>query len=151
MVNGHRKIFIITILFITILTTYGYSQEEGIKPFNTDGCSHFPNGTLTQKELWLKCCIEHDKLYWQGGTYEERKNADMALKTCVAGVGEPEIAELMLQGVRVGGSPYFPTEFRWGYGWPYLGGYKALSPNEKNIIKKSLQQSSNEKNNRSDK
>jgi len=44
---------------------------------------------------------------------------------------EPEIAELMLAGVRVGGTPYLPTRFRWGYGWPYFfRGYKALAEDE---------------------
>lgn len=26
---------------------------------------------------------------------------------------------LMLAGVRVGGAPWWPTPFRWGYGWPW--------------------------------
>jgi hypothetical protein len=43
-------------------------------------------------------------------------DADNRLKECVAGVGEPAIAQLMMAGVRVGGTPYLPTEFRWGYG-----------------------------------
>ena len=36
----------------------------------------------------------------------------------------------MLAGVRVGGSPYFPTTYRWGFGWPYPRGYKALNNDE---------------------
>jgi hypothetical protein len=36
----------------------------------------------------------------------------------------------MFAGVRVGGSPYFPTPFRWGYGWSYPRGYGALSEQE---------------------
>ena len=39
----------------------------------------------------------------------------------------------MLGGVRVGGSPYWPTQFRWGYGWPYPRGYQALSPDERTL------------------
>ena len=101
-----------------------------IQPFTSDGCSAFPDGTVSQKELWLDCCIEHDTAYWRGGTYEERLTADEALANCVADVGEPEIAELMLAGVRVGGTPYLPTRFRWGYGWPFFRGYKALSDDE---------------------
>ena len=105
---------------------------EDLKPFTTDGCSAFPNGTLNQKSLWIECCIRHDLAYWKGGTYEERLEADQGLKECVSQVGEPEIAQLMLAGVRVGGSPYIPTTYRWGYGWPYPRGYKALS-NEENL------------------
>ena len=40
----------------------------------------------------------------------------------------------MLTGVRVGGTPRLPTKFRWGYGWPYLRGYKAVTPEEKEKI-----------------
>ena len=46
-----------------------------------------------------------------------------------------EIAAIMLAGVRVGASPYWPTRFRWGYGWPYFRGYKPLSTSEKRAVK----------------
>ena len=105
----------------SLLFTDIYAEE--IKPFTSDGCSAFPDGTYEQKQLWLACCTVHDKAYWRGGTYQQRLNADLALKNCVAEVGEPLIAELMLAGVRVGGSPYWPTKFRWGYGWSYPHGY----------------------------
>ena len=107
-------------------------HADDLEPFATDGCSEFPDGTLEQKTLWLDCCVVHDLAYWLGGTYAERSKADKALEACVAQVGQPEIATLMLAGVRVGGSPYWPTRFRWGYGWPYLDGlwprgYRAVS------------------------
>jgi len=57
---------------------------------------------------------------------------------CVAHVGEPGIAALMLAGVRVGGSPYWPTRFRWGYGWPWPRGYRAPTPAEHDQIEKAL-------------
>lgn len=101
-----------------------------IQPFESDGCSSFPDGTLEQNELWLSCCTAHDYAYWKGGTYQKRVDADKELKNCVAAVGEPEVAQLMLAGVRVGGTPYLPTKFRWGYGWPFFRGYKALSKEE---------------------
>ena len=101
-----------------------------IRPFETDGCSSFPNGTFEQNELWLSCCVAHDYTYWKGGTYQERVAADKGLEACVSAVGEPSIARLMLAGVRVGGTPYLPTRFRWGYGWPYPRGYKALTEEE---------------------
>ncbi len=104
--------------------------EEQLKPFTTDGCSDFPDGTPEHRDLWLKCCIAHDRKYWIGGTYAERLQADLELRQCVSAVGEPAIADLMLAGVRVGGSPYWPTRFRWGYGWPYTHGYRALTPEE---------------------
>lgn len=106
------------------------SWAESLKPFTSDGCSAFPDGTLQQQELWLSCCVDHDYAYWKGGSYEERAAADETLRQCVATVGEPQIALLMLAGVRVGGTPYLPTEFRWGYGWPYPRGYRTLSTQE---------------------
>ena len=122
------------ILFVTILMT-ACSDEDSLKPFTTDGCSAFPDGTLEHRELWLVCCTAHDLAYWQGGTSAERQQADQALHSCVARSGESEIAALMLAGVRAGGSPYFPTQFRWGYGWPYPRGYKALSDKEQERIR----------------
>lgn len=106
------------------------SLASDIRPFESDGCSSFPDGTFWQNELWLMCCVAHDYAYWKGGTYQERVLADNELEVCVSGVGEPEIALLMLAGVRVGGTPYLPTRFRWGYGWPYPQGYKALTEEE---------------------
>ncbi len=123
------KLTILTCLVITSCTS-----SSCIKPFSTDGCSEFPNGTRKHKDLWLQCCTEHDKAYWRGGTYEERLAADQTLRRCVDGVGEPKIAELMFKGVRVGGSPYWPTRFRWGYGWPYPRGYKPLTEDEKAAV-----------------
>lgn len=115
---------------VLLLFTGHVVQAGELRLFTSDGCSSFPNGTLQQQNLWLQCCVEHDKAYWKGGTYQDRINADQALRQCVAAVGEPEVAQLMLAGVRVGGSPYFPTTFRWGYGWPYPRGYGALTEEE---------------------
>ncbi len=112
---------------------YG-SAAADLKDFTTDGCSSFPDGTIEQKALWKYCCVVHDYAYWQGGSYDQRKQADKALEVCVAQVGEPEIAKLMLAGVRVGGTPWLPTRFRWGYGWPWLRGYKPLNEEEKILI-----------------
>ena len=106
------------------------ASAADIRPFESDGCSAFPNGTPGQNALWLDCCVAHDRAYWKGGTREERVAADQALEACVAGVGEPNIARLMLAGVRVGGTPWLPTRFRWGYGWPWPRGYQALTAAE---------------------
>jgi len=126
------KIVGTTLVLFACLVNTTYADE--IKPFTSDGCSAFPDGTLEQQDLWLQCCVEHDRAYWQGGTYQQRIDADQRLHICVADVGKPLIAELMLAGVRVGGSPYLPAKFRWGYGWPYLRGYKALTEEEKDQI-----------------
>ena len=127
--------------FCTVLAVclcVGCAVPTRIDPFTTDGCSDFPDGTALHKTLWRSCCVAHDKAYWQGGTYDERRAADAALRRCVSNVGEPGIAALMLAGVRVGGSPYWPTRFRWGYGWSWPRGYGALTPAEREQVQKAL-------------
>jgi hypothetical protein len=129
-------IFLRTLFAVTLLLCLPLQVSAAtLSPFESDGCSAFPNGTFQQNELWLSCCVEHDYAYWKGGTYDERATADDALRACVAAAGEPAIAKLMLAGVRVGGTPYLPTRFRWGYGWPFPRGYKALSEEEQEQVK----------------
>lgn len=93
------------------------SGAEPTKPFRTDGCSLWPDGP------WRGCCVAHDRLYWRGGSPAQRLAADRALRDCVARGGHKRIAWLMYAGVRFGGSRWFPTWFRWGYGheWPKDG------------------------------
>lgn len=119
------KRFLLPLMLFPVLVL-----ADAPRPFESDGCSAFPDGTAHQNDLWLSCCVAHDYAYWKGGTYQERVAADKELASCVAAVGEPAIARLMLAGVRVGGTPYLPTRFRWGYGWPFPRGYKALTPQE---------------------
>ena len=120
------------VLSLCLLNHSAFAAD--ILPFSTDGCSAFPDGHAEDDTLWRDCCIAHDLAYWAGGSYADRQAADEALALCVADVGEPEIAKLMLAGVRVGGSPFFPTSYRWGYGWPYVRGYVPLSETEKQQI-----------------
>lgn len=117
-----------------LLLVINFADAAELKPFTSDGCSAFPDGTLDNQELWLACCTQHDFEYWQGGTYQQRLASDQKLEACVAKVGQPEVAAIMLLGVRVGGSPYIPTEFRWGYGWPYPRLYKPLTPEEVIVV-----------------
>ncbi len=118
-------------LTLVLIFLVACSSTGKLKPFNTDGCSYFPDGTLDHKDVWFKCCTNHDIAYWQGGTCIQRLEADKALFQCVNSVNNPIIAKIMYSGVRIGGSPYWPTKFRWGYGWPYLRGYKTLTSEEK--------------------
>jgi hypothetical protein len=107
-------------------------QAVGIAPFTSDGCSLFPDGTLKDRFRWCDCCQSHDLVYWQGGSAEERKLADAALRDCVlVRTDNRALAETMYLGTRAGGHPAFPTWYRWGYGWPYGRGYQPLSDAEK--------------------
>ncbi|ABI71677.1 hypothetical protein [Shewanella frigidimarina] len=118
------------LVFASVSMLVNPAQADALTPFTSDGCSAFPNGTFEQSELWLACCQKHDYDYWKGGTFDERLASDKALRACVTNVGQPQIALLMLAGVRVGGTPYLPTQFRWGYGWSYPRDYGALTDDE---------------------
>ena len=115
------------------------SDTLQLADFTSDGCSLFFNGTFEDPELWKECCHKHDLAYWRGGTEEERNQADLAFKECVLKkTGNAELAEIMYQAVLVGGSPYFPTWYRWGYGWPVGRGYKKLSEQELLLVDQKL-------------
>jgi hypothetical protein len=116
----------------------GCNDGTSIRPFATDGCSDFPDGTLRHRQIWRDCCVAHDRAYWRGGTYDERLEADRALQACVFATGETAIASIMLAGVRVGGSPWWPTRFRWGYGWPWPRGYAPLTAAEREQADRAL-------------
>ena len=118
------------VLFTVSLLALPQVVADTLQPFESDGCSAFPDGTPAQNELWLGCCVAHDFAYWKGGSFEERKVADTALQVCVSEVGEKAIANIMLTGVRVGGTPLLPTTFRWGYGWSYPKFYGEMTREE---------------------
>ena len=112
--------------------------ENRLFPFSSDGCSWFPEGPVWAQSLWHHCCTAHDLAYWQGGDYIARMIADEQLSKCVTEQGEPVVAAAMLVGVRMGGSPFWPTQFRWGYGWQHSRGYAPLTADEVKLIERQL-------------
>lgn len=106
------------------------ASAQMLTPFHSDGCSRFPDGTPEQPTLWRHCCAAHDAAYWAGGTEAQKRLADQQLAQCVSDAGQAGVARLMLTGVAVGGQPFWPTPFRWGFGWPQGRGYAPLSPEE---------------------
>jgi hypothetical protein len=91
------------------------------KPFFTDGCSAWPDGIL------YDCCVEHDIAYWCGGSEADRLHADSAFRVCADAVGSSQ-GGLVHRGVRMGGVPWLPTSWRWGYGHAFGTGY--VEPDE---------------------
>lgn len=90
----------------------GYAQPIKMPDylFTTDGCSRWFDAS------WVSCCVVHDIMYWCGGSDEDRKEADQIIQQCV-GPKASLIGGMMYLGVRVGGSAWLPTPWRWGYGW----------------------------------
>lgn len=90
-------------------------------PFRSDGCTLSPDG------VWRRCCIEHDKDYWMGGTLEQRKASDLRLRDCIDEACLQKrwpmwsarlISQTYYVGVRAFGR--LPIRgARWGFGWKY--------------------------------
>jgi hypothetical protein len=130
----------IVLCLLSVLALAGCERNSELKDFTSDGCSLFPDGTLMGKDEWCECCFEHDIAYWQGGTEEQRLLADLALRECVLEkTGSEELAELMFQGVRAGGSPYFYNWYRWGYGWSDRRNYRELTAADKELVELKLE------------
>lgn len=100
-------------------------EVEPDYPFTTDGCSggmsRLWRRLFKTPPPWEGCCEAHDRLYWRGGTAQQRSMADYKLMACVARRGYPGWAFLMWLAVRVGGHPLLPFKWRWGYGWKRRG------------------------------
>jgi len=113
------------------LLTAGPPAASDLADFKSDGCSRFPDGG------YYSCCYLHDFAYWPGGTAEERKSADEALRACVREkTGSGFLAGVMFWGVRLGGGPGHLTTYRWGFGWPfpYREDYGLLTPAERKQV-----------------
>lgn len=87
-------------------------------PCRMDGCTLVPDFDFKD------CCNSHDIAYWLGGTPERREHADKVFYRCIRDVKPSFIATLYYYGVRIGGTPYLPTPWRWGFGWEFGHGYK---------------------------
>ncbi len=81
-----------------------------IKPFSTDYCTGYHEGTRQRPGIWKHCCLEHDLYFWAGGSREDRKEADLRLGKCVEATGEVEQARLMYAAVSLGA--YSPIRLR---------------------------------------
>ena len=125
--------------FLALVTLPACKSMSVIKAFKSDGCSCYPDGTLSQSRKWYDCCLKHDQVYWRGGSWSERRQADIALRKCLQQKGHPVQAWLVYFGVRLGGSPLWPTPFRWGFGWPYQGWYHSLTAEQQALADAEMQ------------
>ncbi len=117
----------------------GTACAGGLRDFSSDGCSLFPDGTVKDRKLWCECCFVHDIAYWQGGTKDEKKQADRILRDCVyEKTGNKSLADTMYEAVSLGGQPVFPTWYRWGYGWKYGRAFESLTEQEQQQVRERL-------------
>lgn len=110
------KIIILILAFIS-LPCLG-SDAQNLKPFVTDFCTSYREGTSQKPDLWKHCCVEHDLYFWAGGSLEDRKATDLRLKSCVESTGAIFQAKLIYLGVTLGGvSPIKFKSKQWGNAW----------------------------------
>jgi hypothetical protein len=127
------------LLMLAPLAACAPAAASDLRDFSSDGCSLFPDGTIKDRAKWCDCCFSHDIAYWQGGSEDERKAADEALRDCVIErTSDKVLAETMYLGVRTGGHPAFPTWYRWAYGWSYGRGYEPLTKQEQQQVQEKL-------------
>jgi len=131
--NIHMKILPM-ILLLSSLQSWARSQTQ-LKPFVTDYCTAYVEGTREQPNLWKHCCEEHDLYFWAGGSLEDRKTSDLRLKSCVEKTGARTQAVLIYTAVSIGGSS--PIRFKtkqWGHAWEGRQRYVSLTEDETSKI-----------------
>lgn len=110
--------FFLYFWYMVAYAMYDVAREKQVA-FVTDQCTLFPEGS------WSECCEEHDLAYWQGGHSDMREATDIQFKMCVQDKTQNVIfANVIYTFVRMGGTPYFATPWRWGYGWKFGRGYR---------------------------
>jgi hypothetical protein len=124
------------ILFLISLSAF--SSE--LKPFYTDLCTFFPEGTRLEPKLWEECCVQHDLVYWAGGSKDQQNLSDKELKQCVTNKAGKMWGNLMYRGVRMGHLSPIKSEMKWGHGWGDDRSFKTLDSEETDTIKILLQE-----------
>ncbi|MEQ1604922.1 MAG: hypothetical protein ABL999_08635 [Pyrinomonadaceae bacterium] len=106
----HLLTFILVAFSVNAVLADKGDRRKLPENYVSDNCSWFPDGDYGD------CCVEHDKDYFFGGTWRERRAADKRLVECVNRKGHRFISKIMWLGVRIGGVPFLPSSFRWGFG-----------------------------------
>ena len=127
-----KNIFIFIFIFILFSSLTSLTQAAPtLKPFVTDYCTLFVEGTRQQPNLWRHCCEEHDLYFWAGGSIEDKKASDQRLKACVKSAGASTQAVLIYTAVVIGGhSPIHIKAKQWGNTWENRPRYLTLTESE---------------------
>ncbi len=105
------------ILMVTLVAATVLCGEVGA-PAKCDGCSggvtKFWVTWIGKTPPWQGCCDTHDNTYRAGGTSDQRMQADATLFKCVKEKHGRGWAWVLWIGVRIGGTPFMPFDWRWG-------------------------------------
>lgn len=99
-----KKLYFAILVVLFSLQTQPASALQLEKPLVINGCTAYPEGS------WGHCCVEHDIMYWIGGTFEDRKKADQDLLQCVNKSGGS--GQVLYNAVRIFGIHAFSKA--WG-------------------------------------
>lgn len=126
-----RCLFLALLLVSTACWSDDHRPHTELRPFETDGCTMAPDGTINRPRLWRDCCVAHDLAYWGGGSKDERNATDAKLQACIKKKAGPGYAFIFRAGVFIGSlSPIRLESKRWGNAWYERAGYRTLSNEE---------------------
>ena len=109
---------IIFLILLTLSFNVFSEEQKFLKPFVSDYCTMYPEGTFGKPDQWKHCCLEHDLYFWAGGSQADRDQSDLGLKECVMKTGNVVQARLIYWGVRAGRlSPITFKKKVFGNGW----------------------------------
>lgn len=114
---------ITAVALVGVLGAQGVQMLNALPPPYKDGCSGgmsaFYRNVLGKVPVWEACCDTHDKAYERGGSFTTKARADATLRDCVAASGHVFEGWTMWAAVQIGGQPFFPAGWRWGFGRDY--------------------------------
>ena len=119
-----------------LLFSVNLYASQSIKPFETDYCTMFMEGT------WGHCCLEHDLRYWIGGTKKEQLQSDIQLRSCVAESGGDFMANAIYYAVRAGHYSPVKHKYKWSWGWGPKEDFGKLSSEQKRLATEEIRRSS---------
>ena len=133
---------LITLVFLVSFSSANAIESNGIelKPFKSDYCTMFFEGTWRRPGLWKDCCFDHDLRYWFGGTKSNQKKSDYVLKKCVRKKAGSFWANIIYLGVRAGHFSPVKNKHKWGWGWKNSIGFRSLNEQEKKYIIEKLEE-----------
>jgi hypothetical protein len=85
--------------------------DRAATPFKSNGCSGF------REAKFFSCCFVHDLAFWSGGTWSDRRQADLVLRRCIVDISNGYIANFSYFLVRLAVVPGAIVNDGWGRAW----------------------------------
>jgi hypothetical protein len=113
------------------LPTTADTVTEAAVPFSSNGCSGF------REAQFFTCCFVHDFAFWAGGSWTDRRRADLTLRRCVIDVGKDRArGDFAFFLVRLGIIPGVVVNDGWGRAWTGTKRWKfaSLTPEQATVV-----------------